>query len=295
MTPEGLKRAFVATYHDLTQHHVFQMAAALSYYMVLAVFPGMIFLSSVMSLIPLPDLFGRVLGTMSLLLPPDTMRVVQSVLLDVLATNRKAWLSFGMLGVVWVSSAAFDALIEALDIAYDVNDNRPFWKTRLRAIVLGIMTAGLVSCALTVMILGPRFGTWLAARMDLSSAFVLLWPVIHWSIAILFTLAAVELVYFLGPNVKQRFSATLPGAIFSVICWLVLSYGLGFYFRHLANLSRTYGTLAGFIAFMTWFYWNSIALLLGAELNAELAKESKKGQLHEKHEPFAEENLGSAA
>src|SRR3984885_9223926 len=292
MTLPGLKRAVVATANDLAQHHVFQMAAALSYYMVLAVFPGMIFLSSVMSLIPIPDLFGRVLGTMSLLLPPDTMRVVQSVLLDVLATNRKAWLSFGMLGVIWVSSAAFDAVIEALDIAYDVNDDRPFWKTRLRAIVLGAFTAGLVSRALAVMILGPRFGALLAARNYLSSAFVVLWPVIHWSIAILFTLVAVELLYFLAPNVKQRFGATLPGAAFSVACWLGLSYLLGFYFRHLANLSRTYGTLAGFIAFMTWFYWNSFALLLGAELNAELAKESKKGQLHEKNEPIVEETFG---
>jgi membrane protein len=131
--------------------------------------------------------------------------------------------------------------------------------------------------------------------MHLSSAFVLLWPVIHWSIAILFTLISVELVYFLGPNVKQRFGATLPGAIFSVTCWLVLSYALGFYFRHLANLSRTYGTLAGFIAFMTWFYWNSFALLLGAELNAELAKESRKGQLLEKNQSFGEDNLRHAA
>jgi len=263
--------------------------------MVLAVFPGMIFLSSVMSLIPIPDLFGRVLGIMSILLPADTMRVVQSALLDVLATNRKAWLSFGMLGVIWVSSAAFDALIEALDIAYDVSDDRPFWKTRLRAIGLGIITAGLVSTALAVMILGPRFGAWLASRIDLSKEFVLLWPLIHWSIVILFTLVAVELLYFLAPNVKQRFGATLPGAVFSVACWLVLSYLLGFYFRHLANLSRTYGTLAGFIAFMTWFYWNSFALLLGAELNAELAKESKKGQLHEKSQPLGEETLGRAA
>ena len=295
MTRAGLKQALTATYHDLAQHHVFQMAAALSYYLVLAVFPGMIFLSSVMSLIPLPDLFGRVLGTMSLLLPPDTMRIVQAVLLDVLATNRKIWLSFGMLGVIWVSSAAFDALIEALDIAYDVHDDRPFWKTRLRAIGLGIITAGLVSTALAVMIVGPRFGAWLAARIHLSRAFVLLWPVIHWSIAILFTLIAVELIYFLGPNVKQRFAATLAGAIFAVTCWLILSYSLGFYFRHLANLSRTYGTLAGFIAFMTWFYWNSFALLLGAELNAELAKESTQGQLPEKNQPFAEGNRRRAA
>jgi len=295
VTRAGLKRAFIATYQDVLQHHMLQVAAALSYYLVLAVFPGLIFLSAVMGSIPLPDLFGRVLGIMSLLLPADTMRMVQSVLLDVLATNRKAWLSFGMLGAIWVASAAFAAITEALDIAYDVSDDRPFWKTRLQAIGIGAITAGLVSSALVVMIVGPRFGSWLAGRIYLSKEFVLLWPAIHWAIAIVFTLVAVELLYFLAPNVKQRFGATLPGAIFAVTCWLGLSYLLGFYFRHVANLSRTYGTLAGFIAFMTWFYWNSFALLVGAELNAELAKESAKGQLPQKEQSITEDTLGRAA
>ena len=162
VTRAGLKRSFTAGYHDVPGHHTLQ-TAALSYYLVPAVFPGLIFLSAIMGLIPLPDLFGRVLGTMSLLLPADTMRVVRSVLLDVLATNRKAWLSFGIVGAIWVASAAFDAMIEALDIAYEVNDDRPFWKTRLRAVGLGIITAGLVSSALAVMIVGPRFGAWLPA------------------------------------------------------------------------------------------------------------------------------------
>jgi len=295
VTRAGLKRSFTAAYHDVLEHHTLQTAAALSYYLVLAVFPGLIFLSAVMGSIPLPDLFGRVLGTMSLLLPADTMRVVRSVLLDVLATNRKAWLSFGMLGAIWIASAAFDAITEALDIAYEVNDDRPFWKTRLRAVGLGIITAGLVSSALAVMIVGPRFGAWLASRIYLSSGFVFLWPAIHWTIAIVFTLVAVELLYFLAPNVKQRFGATLPGAIFAVTCWIGLSYLLGFYFRHVANLSRTYGTLAGFIAFMTWFYWNAFALLVGAELNAELAKESKKGQLYQKHQTSDDNTLDRAA
>jgi membrane protein len=132
------------------------------------------------------------------------------------------------------------------------------------------------------MIVGPRFGAWLAHRMYLSREFVLLWPFIHWTIAVVFTLIAVEMLYYLAPNVKQRFGATLPGAVFAVLCWIGLSYLLGFYFRHLAHFNRTYGTLGGFIAFMTWFYWNSFALLVGAELNAELAKESQQGQLPQK-------------
>jgi uncharacterized BrkB/YihY/UPF0761 family membrane protein len=89
-------------------------------------------------------------------------------------------------------------------------------------------------------------------------------------------LLAVESTYFLAPNVKRRFLATLPGGVLAVLCWLSFSCLLGFYFCHIVNFSRTYGTLEGFTAFLTWFYWNSFALLVGAELNAELAKESAR-------------------
>jgi len=290
-----MKRALIVAYRDVLEHHTLQVAAALSYYLVLSLFPGLMFLSAVLGAIPLPDLFGSVLRLMWTLLPADTMRLVQSVLLDVLSTNRKAWLSFGIVGTIWVASAAFDAMIEALDIAYDVKEDRPFWRTRLLAIGLAAITAGLVSSALAVMIVGTHFGAWLAARLYVSHEFVLLWPAIHWAVAIVFTLLAVELLYFLAPNVRQRFLATLPGAILAVTCWIVLSYLLGFYFRHVANFSRTYGTLAGFIAFMTWCYWNSFALLVGAEVNAELAKESTKGQLPPKEQPVADDTLGHAA
>src|SRR6202008_4578815 len=100
---------------------------------------------------------------------------------------------------------------------------------------------------------------------------------LRWMLAICFTILAVEVLYYLAPNVKQRFGATLPSAVLSVVVWNILSLLLGYYFRHWANFNRTYGTLGGFIAFMTWLYWTSFVLLVGAELNAELAKESKKG------------------
>ncbi len=289
MTLAGLQRAVKAGAQDVQRHHTLQIAAALSYYLVLSVFPGLMFLSAVAGSIPLPDLFGRVLGFMAELLPPDTMKMVQSVLLDILSTNRKAWLSFGTIGTIWVATAAFDAIIEGLDIAYDVSDDRPYWRTRLLAVGLAAITGILLITALAVMMVGPRFGIWLSSKISLSTLFVLLWPFIHWTVAVVFTLLAVEVLYYLGPNVKQRFLATLPGAVLAVSCWIGLSYLLGFYFRHVANFSRTYGTLGGVVAFMSWFYWNSFALLVGAELNAELAKESSKGQLppkeHEEQAP----------
>jgi membrane protein len=279
VTRAGLKRAIAATYQDVQDHHLLQIAAALSYYSILAVFPGLIFLSAVMGLIPLTDAFARTLDVMTRILPPDAMRFVQSMLLNLIGANHKAWLSFGTLGIIWAASTAFDATIEALDIAHDVKASRPLWKTRLLALVLGGVCVVLWIVALAVMIVGPEFGSWLSARIPISQVFVVLWPLIHWSVAISFTVLAVEIVYFLAPNVKQRFLATLPGAILAVTCWIALSYLLGVYFRHFANYNRTYGTLAGFIAFLTWLYWNAFALLLGAELNAKLAGESAQGKI----------------
>jgi membrane protein len=166
-----------------------------------------------------------------------------------------------------------------------VNDDRPFWKTRPLAVGLAIMTGTRLLVALSVMIVGPRFGEWLAARVHLSNIFVLLWPYMHWSLAALFTIFAVEGLYYLAPNVKQRFFATLPGAILAVSCWIGLSYLLGIYFRSFANFNKTYGTLGAAIALMVWLYWTGFAMLVGAELNAELAKISREGKLKEKCEP----------
>jgi membrane protein len=285
--------AIKRTYEDINRHHTLQVSAALSYYFALSAFPGLILLSAIVAFIPIPDLFSHVRSLIARLLPPEMMSSVYSVLRDVLSAHRFTWLSFGMIGTVWVGSSGFDAIIEALDIAYDVKDDRPYWKTRLLAVGLAAMSGGLLLVALAVMILGPRFGSWLAAHLAVSSAFASIWPVIHWTIAISFTVLAVELIYFLAPDVKQRFIATLPGAILSVVVWIVLSYLLGIYFRNFANYNRTYGTLGGFIALMTWLYWTSLILLVGAELNAELAKESRKKSKEPASQESSPQNVAS--
>jgi membrane protein len=291
----GIKRALACTYRDVMGHHTLQASAALAYYLILSIFPALIFLSAILGLIPLPDLFSRVLGLISHLLPAEAMRVVYSVLDDVLSSHRGTWLSLGMLGLAWTASAAFDAIIEALDIAYDVRDTRPFWKTRLLAVGLAAITGALLLSALAVMVLGPRIGIWFASRVGVSALFIGVWPVMRWTIAIGFTVLAVEVLYFLAPSVKQRFGATLPGAVLSVFVWDGLTFLLGIYLRHFAYFNLTYGTLSGMIAFMTWLYWSSFALLVGAELNAELAKQSKKGGLPPKDALSRETQRGSGS
>lgn len=285
MKPTAIKNALTGTYGNMVRNHTLQMAAALAYYFVLSLFPALIFLSAVVAYLPVPDLFNQALALLARFLPADAMGLVQRVLADVISPNKGTFLSLGILGTLWAASGGFAAMIEALNIAYDVRDDRPFWKTRPLAVGLAFLTGALLLIALSVMVAGPRFGEWLAGKVHLSGLFVLLWPFIHWTIAIGFTILAVEALYFLAPNVKQRLRATLPGAVVAVSCWIALSYLLGIYFRHFGNFNKTYGTLGAAVALMTWLYWTGFAMLVGAELNEELAKISKEGKLQEKHEP----------
>jgi len=283
--PTSIKNALIGTYGNVVRNHTLQMAAALAYYFILSLFPALILLSAVVAYLPVPDLFNQALALLARFLPADAMGLVQRVLADVISPNKATFLSLGILGTLWAASGGFAAMIEALNIAYDVRDDRPFWKTRPLAVGLAFLTGALMLIALSVMVVGPRFGQWLAGRVHLSELFVLLWPFIHWTIAIGFTILAVEALYFLAPNVKQRLRATLPGAVVSVGCWITLSYLLGLYFRHFGNFNKTYGTLGAAVALMVWLYWTGFAMLVGAELNEELAKISKEGKLEEKHEP----------
>ena len=285
MRPTAIKNALIGTYGNVVRNHTLQMAAALAYYFVLSLFPALIFLSAVVAYLPVPDLFNQALALLARFLPADAMGLVQRVLADVISPNKGTFLSLGILGTLWAASGGFAAMIEALNIAYDVRDDRPFWKTRPLAVGLAFLTGALLLIALSVMVAGPRFGEWLAGKVHLSGLFVLLWPFIHWTIAIGFTILAVEALYFLAPNVKQRLRATLPGAVVAVSCWIALSYLLGIYFRHFGNFNKTYGTLGAAVALMIWLYWTGFAMLVGAELNEELAKISKEGKLQEKHEP----------
>jgi membrane protein len=280
-----LKDALLRTYDDIGDHHTLQMAAALSYYFVMSLFPSLIVLSAIVAYLPVPDLFDQALNLMARFIPPDSMGVVKKVLADVVTPNRNAFLSAGLLGTLWAASGGFAAAIEALNIAYDVQETRPFWKTRPVAIGLTVLVGSLLIIALAVMIVGPQFGNWLSGRLHLSVLWQWLWPYIHWTISIGFTVVAVEFLYFLAPNVKQRFFATLPGAILAVGCWIGLSYLLGIYFRSFANFNKTYGTLGAAIALMVWLYWTGFAMLVGAELNAELARKTRKGAIEEQPQP----------
>jgi len=135
------------------------------------------------------------------------------------------------------------------------------------------------------MIVGPRFGEWIASMLKMQSLFAMLWPYIRWAASVACVIVAVEALYLLGPNVLQQAKTTLYGAVIAVATWLALSWALGLYFQKFAHFNKTYGVLGGAIALMVWLYYSSFVILLGAEINSEYIQLTRHGKLPLKQAP----------
>jgi len=266
-------RAFLKALKDVDQHHLLAFAGSLAYYFFMSLIPFLIFLASLLVYIPIPGLFDYILGGLAHMFPPDSMAMVRKVLSDLINTNSKGFLSFGIVGTIWSASGGFSAMIEALNVAYDVQEGRPFWKTRPLAVLLTIIVGALVTILLFAMFFGPHWGGAVAAKLNLSPLFTASWFYFRWLLAAVCALLSVEVIYFLAPNVEQRnFLHTIPGSVIAVLLWVGASYVLGLYLQHFAQLSKSYGTLGAVVGLLLWLYVSSAAILIGAEVNAELAK-----------------------
>jgi len=272
--------ALVRTYRDFDRHNYLTHAAALAFFFLLSLFPLLIFLAGLLAFVPIPNLFEQILTIMAKIVPADAMGVVRSVLKEVLRANSHL-LSFTIVSAIFAASGGFDALISILNIAYDVPEGRPYWRRRLIACGLTLLTGLMVVMVLVLTVLGPNFGYWLTRWISVAKIFVISWPYLRWLLIVGFTVVSIETINFLAPNVKQRFRDQVPGAVVAVCSWIGASYGLGWYLRHVAHYNHTFGALGAVVALMMWFYATALALMLGAEINAELLH-SKGARISEK-------------
>jgi membrane protein len=262
----------VIVYNELFRTRAFTMAAAMSYYFLLALLPLLIFLSAMLGYLPIPNLFDELLDILAVVVPPQAMQMVERILAGLLAGHRGGLLSFGLLGYLWTASGGFAALIEALNIAYDVEKMRSWWRDRVQALLLTVTTGILSLLGLLLIIAGPHFGHLLTELFPIPRVLGEVWPMLRLVTIFVTFVVAVELQYYLAPNLKQRFMNTLPGALVAVGGIFLSSAGLAYYFGHFSNYNKTYGSLGAVIILMLWFYVVALLFVTGAELNAELLK-----------------------
>jgi membrane protein len=282
----GAREVIVSVYKEVQRTRVLNIAAGLSYYFLLSLFPLLILLATLLGYLPIPRLFDHALDFAARFVPQEAMGLVRKILGSVLTPNRGGLLSIGIIGTIWAASSGFASMIDALNIAYDARESRSMLKHRARAIELMFITGGLMALAMVLTLVGNRAGRFVGNLFHLSYAFDVSWPYLRWGVIGGCIVLSLELLYFLGPNVKQRFKHSLPGALIGTALWILISEVVNLYVSHFANYNKTYGAIGAVIALMFWLYVSSIAILVGAEFNSELLRvEGKKLQGQQRVEP----------
>ncbi len=245
-------------------------AAALSYHALFALFPFIIFLIALLGFLRVPQFFDWLLEQAETAVPADAYQRLEEVVDQVQNQSSGGLLSFGIVTAIWAASSGIRSLMNALNVAFDVEETRPAWKRYLLSIVYTLGIAALLLASAALMLLGPQAIEAIAEQVGLGSLFVTLWTWLRWPVlAVLLALAA-AIVYYVAPNVDQPFKLITPGAALAVILWVIASIGFSIYVSNVANYSATYGSLGGVVVLLFYLFISAAVLLLGAEINSEV-------------------------
>lgn len=239
------------------------VAASLTFYAVLGLFPFILFLVALASFIIDASLAESLVEQLRRVAPGDVTSILSGVIHRISGGNRAGLLTFSVLLAVWSASGAAAALIVALNTAYGVTETRPYWKRRLIAIEATLLTAALaILAALIALVVPPII---LALRLPYVEK--LLW--LRMPLAALLMMMSWNFLYWLLPDLKKkRLRLITPGAIVGVVVWVVASWGFSAYVNNFASYDATYGALGGIIVFLFWMWISAQVVVLGAEIDA---------------------------
>jgi membrane protein len=251
------------------------LAAALTYYSVLALFPGLI------ALLSLVGVFGqagasveKILEILSPLVSGETIDRLRPVLNELATTDSAGvTLVLGVLGALWSASAYVSAFSRAMNRVYEVEEGRPFWRLRPIQIGVTVLTVLLSAMALTILIVTGPVAESVGNAIGVGSDLVVLWGWLKWPVLAVVVMVAVALLYWATPNVSfTRFRVISVGAFVAILVWLVASVGFAVYVANFSSYNRTYGSVAAIVIGLLWLWITNLALLFGAELDAELER-----------------------
>ena len=263
---------------EALQDDIIDLAAQQAYYFFFALFPAILFLIAIASFFPLQNFIGQVIDTLGRVAPRDVITIVNTQLQQLGEKNSGGVLTFAFLFTIWSSSGAMSSIITTLNTCYDITESRPWWKTRLTAILLTVGLAIFILVSMFLVLAGPALGEHLANRLYLGPAFKWAWWVLQWPVVFALIVTGIGLVYYFAPDAEQDWVWITPGSVLATILWLIVSLGLKMYYALVPNANATYGAIGGVMVLMLWFYCSGLALLMGAELNAEIEHASPYGK-----------------
>jgi membrane protein len=295
-TPTKLRReswwsALKRSAAEFRRDNLTDWAAALTYYGILAIFPALIVLVSIVGLIgssatqPLLDNLGS-------FAPGPAKDIVANAIRGLAANRGTAGVLFfvGLAAALWSASGYIAAFIRASNAIWDVEEARPIWWTLPLRVAITLVVVVLLALSAIAVVVTGSLADKVGGLLGLGSAAVTAWDIAKWPVLLLIVSAIFALLYYAAPNVRQPgFRWVTPGGVLAVVIWILASAAFALYVANFSSYNKTYGSLGAIVIFLVWLWISNVALLLGAELNAELARSRAIETGHpEEDEPFLE-------
>ena len=260
------------------------MAAQLAYYFLLAIFPLLIFL---LTLVPLFQIDQATITQMIQdYAPSDIAGTLEGIIGDVMTSSSGGLLSVCLIVTLWSASNGMTALMNAFNVAYDIEDNRNFIVAKLLSIVFTVILALSVILTFVLIVFGEQIGNLMFGVIGLDQQFQTLWNLVRSILPLLLVFVVFLVMYTTAPNIRLKVKSVIPGTLFTTVAFLVASWAFSFYISNFGNYSATYGSIAGVIILILWLYITGVIIILGAQINAimhkrTLRKEKEEGRQDE--------------
>ncbi|WP_110926135.1 YihY/virulence factor BrkB family protein [Bacillus massiliglaciei] len=258
--------------HRFKQDDIAGLAAQLSYFFILSLFPLLIVLFTLMAYLPFSN--EELLHSLRAFAPEESMEMIESQLREVLKGDGRL-LSLGIIGTLWSASNGLNAIVKAFNRAYEVKESRSFFVARGMSVILTLAMLFVIVVALLLPVFGKQIGFALFSGFGFSEAFLDIWNGIRWGISFLVLVIVFAMLYWMAPNLRLNCLSILPGALFATAGWMITSFVFSYYVDRIAHYSTTYGSLGGIIALMIWFYLSGLIIIIGGEINALHMKKTK--------------------
>jgi membrane protein len=269
----SLVQTLKRTMTEFSEDELTDRAAALTYYGVLSIFPALIAMVSIVGIVGDPqtvtDALTEIVGAVG---PASAVETFEGPIRSITSSSGTAGilLIVGIVGALWTASGYVGGFMRASNVIYEVEEGRSIFKLRpLQMLVTLVLILMLVLVLFAVVLTGP-LATAVGEAVGLGSTALTVWDIAKWPVLLLVVIGMIALLYYASPNAKLRgFKSILPGAALAVIIWLIASALFAFYVANFGSYNKTYGTLGGVVSFLVWLWITNVAILLGAELNAE--------------------------
>ena len=267
----GLVDFFKLTYKEVEEDHVMAFAGNLTYKGLFAIFPFFTFLLSLLGIFNATDLVKTMIDNLSGVAPQSATKFIEGQLLSITQSQAESAFTFGaiisILLALWGVSGAFRSVMEAMNVMYAVEEDRPFWKVYGLSIFMSLAVVVLLLGALVLVVFGESIGVAVADLIGLGSVFAAIWSIVQWPVVACVVLFAFALIYYFAPAAKQKFRWISPGSLLAFVFWLIFSLLFSLYASVAGSYNETYGSLAGVIILMLYVYYSALIMLVGAEMN----------------------------